>query len=452
MEKREIQGEWWLPDVSDTKVAGTLVIDEEGNTELRLIGALTSELADAEPPEAGVDGSTVYHFTEDSIAAGGVYPRILGSAGATGFTLDDCFRTHRSMNLFGGLPSERIHVHRVFHHVHFEADEQLQFTKIVVRLHALAYWVQKSGFEETVHFHENEDKSMKVLDHTLKVSSVESEVIDGPDGATVTLSHTYGIRGDNVVERRLTQDFTFAVSFQQLTDLDQLLAQASALQDLVSLGTGRTAAFEEITLRHPEVSQQMGEKKRQIPIELTAPWTVRLPVPQKEMKIHDVVFSLPDIGGMEGVSKWLDVAKKNQSALGRVMTTRYAEKMYATDHLLNCAAALEAYDRDKYGDNSHYVDRLKRCVDLAGEHFEELVGDADTWAKALKDNRNTVAHHLSTIEGASTEQIVLSQSAFWLFAMCLLRDAEAPEVVFTKLTEQPSWGWLRKRLLESLAP
>ena len=69
-------------------------------------------------------------------------------------------------------------------------------------------------------------------------------------------------------------------------------------------------------------------------------------------------------------------------ALSRVMTTRYGSS-YVGDLFLNCAAALEGYDRDKHGDDIYYVNRLKRCIEQAGDVFAYLVGYTDSWARAL---------------------------------------------------------------------
>ncbi|MBS4754044.1 hypothetical protein KG112_14615 [Nocardioides sp. zg-ZUI104] len=100
MERKEVQGEWWLPENSDHKVPGTLVIDEDA-IELTLLGSLRDHTASG-IPVPGPDGETQgYDFTEESVRKGGVYPRIVGESGMQGYTLEDCFQIQRT-NLFGG--------------------------------------------------------------------------------------------------------------------------------------------------------------------------------------------------------------------------------------------------------------------------------------------------------------------------------------------------------------
>lgn len=166
---------------------------------------------------------------------------------------------------------------------------------------------------------------------------------------------------------------------------------------------------------------------------------------------HDsLCFGLDDLGGVASLSGWLRVALMNQSTLSRVMATKYAPGMYAIDHLFNCAAALEAYDRQTTA-NGAYITRIKRCADHAGAEFADLVGDTNKWAKVLKNGRNTVAHHNANIVGASTEQIVMGRSAFWLFILCLFKDAGFPDAVFDRIVEHRDWHWLKGQVAGVLA-
>src|SRR3954462_2823788 len=93
----EAKGLWWLAGQSDEskRVPGVLTVDENGEAELSLIGTFTDETYGAQP-EQGEHGEVSYTITEDLIAKSGVYPRILGVAGNTGYTLEDSFRTKRT--------------------------------------------------------------------------------------------------------------------------------------------------------------------------------------------------------------------------------------------------------------------------------------------------------------------------------------------------------------------
>ena len=171
----------------------------------------------------------------------------------------------------------------------------------------------------------------------------------------MNLEHEYSFEGDEVTARGFKQDFQFRIKYSDLTDLTELLAQVSALQDLVTIGLGRPAAFSRISLRHPDLVDTLPGKEREwpTPVPMTARWMVQ--PDGKKFRSHDVVFTLEDLGSLDVVSAWIVQAQKNRSALSRVMSTRYSESMYSNDSFMNCAAAIEAYDRNKHNDDIYYI-------------------------------------------------------------------------------------------------
>lgn len=452
MERIEVQGEWWLPENPGRRVAGTLLIDED-EIVLSLLGALRDERASAVEHQEP-DGSTAWTFTEESIQQGGIYPRILGQSGnGKIYTLEDCFQVHRSGMLFGGLETQRITVHSVFDGLHFEPGEAVEFTEIVVKLDGLVMFVQRSALSEKIEM-EEVDGRPRLLQHTVSVSPLPSEEFDGIEGSRCTLVHLFKTGANEFLERNVSQDFAIRVQCPELQPLDRLLAIASHLQDLVTIATGRRAAFASISLRHPDIVRDTeGKPARTLPIEMYATWTVKRDQ-KKALKSHDVVFTLDDFGGVDAVTHWLAVADMNASSLGRVMISRYSDSTYAFDNLLNAAAALEGHDRDKYDGGkdtkTNFADRIERCIEFAGDVFTDLVPDTDLFVKLLKKNRVAVAHHLSGAQG-STQQIFLGRAAAWLLVLCLLRDAEAPETVFEKIKDSPDWRWLRRHVAGVLA-
>lgn len=451
MERREIEGQWWLLENPDHKVSGRLVIDDD-EIELSLLGALR-EYAAGGDTVVQEDGTTVTTFSEESMARAGVYPRILGQA-ANGklYSLHDCFQVHRSGNFFGGLELQRITVHSVFEGVHLD-DEDLEFSEIVIQMEGLLQFVNRSGFSEEIRT-EEVDGRLRMLGHTVNLEPVPTEGFEGLDGSTCRLVHKRTTGGSEVTERHMSQDFMLHVAFDELKALDDLLVIASHFQDLVSVATGRRAAFTSISLRHPDLIRQIGDGPPLVmPVEMYAKWVVRPKPGLKPLGSHDVIFDLDDFGGVEALTRWLAVADRYATSLARVMVARYSDSTYASDSLLNAAAALEGYDRDKYedGDSTNFIDRTRRCIELAGGTFTDLVPDTDDFAKRLKQQRVNVAHHLNNVEGSS-EQTFLGQAAALLLIICLLRDAETPEEVFEKIMDRQSWRWLRGHLAEVLAP
>ena len=445
VEPGRYDGNWWLPAAPpEAKVPGTLVIGDDGSLELQLIGALSDELEQAEKVET--DGEVSYQVTPASLTKSGVYPRILGEVGMSGYTLDDCFQVHRSGALFGGLQTQRIHVNQAFSRLHLEPDEKPEFSAIVVRLYGMQFFVAESGIGEALEFFEEQGGGgLRVTVNRLEARNLDTKKIAGVDGSDVTIEHAYTISGDRLTDRGFKQHFNVRVVSDGLAPLPELLGQVGILRDLVTVAINRPAAFEEVTLRHPDVATKIGEKVVSEVVGLASRWVVSRDE-KRPATAHGVLFTLDELGGEDVVGGWMKAATEHASALSRVMTTRYSNSAHVIDNLMNCAASLEAYDREKHSDDIHYVERIKRCISHLGEPFRAFLGDADDWAKVLKDGRNAVAHHSAGVEGASAKQVFVSRSAFWLFILCLLKDAGAPDDLIVKVLAHGDLLWLKDQL------
>lgn len=408
------------------------------------MGALDSFFAGSESTTE--NGVTTTHFTELGMDRRGAYPRVIGRAGGKPYTLEDCRESKRHIG--GGYETQRLHVGQVFRGVLFETDEQLAFRRIDVEMDWMPFWVNESALEESYSYKKVEGEAEQLVGFTIEVGAIEPRSCQGQEDATVTLGHTSGISGNRVTERSLWQNFHFSITAEALLPLDSLLDQASDLQDLVAIGTGCIPAYSSVDFRHPDAVIEIGDKSYETTIEMFAQWQVVNNRAPDALDQYHMYFTLPELGGMPGVERWLTVAAANRSELGRVMATQYSKTMYVSDRLMNCAASLEAYDRRKHAGNDVFADRLTRSVGHAGDIFRELVQDVERWVKAVKGARNDIAHHKARLANASTDHLFLARSAYLLFVLCLLRDAQAPEVVFEHIAENPQYRWLKRRLAE----
>jgi hypothetical protein len=173
-------------------------------------------------------------------------------------------------------------------------------------------------------------------------------------------------------------------------------------------------------------------------------WNTQAEKPMRRLHEHDLLFTFEHIGGIDGVRRWMDAAARHRGGLGRVMGTRYAKEMFVSDRLLNCSAALEAFDRDSTKNTgSKFKTRLQRCAYLAGTPFTNLVGDVSRWAETIRLERDDVAHHFGRrMRTSGSETYYLWQSLYWLYVICILRDGGAPEEVFDHLQRHGQYKWL----------
>lgn len=115
---------------------------------------------------------------------------------------------------------------------------------------------------------------------------------------------------------------------------------------------------------------------------------------------------------------------------------------------MNVCAALESFDKHRRGlDDEWYVNRIAACVDLAGDTFKDLIVEApDAWADRVRDLRNDLAHHRDRFRlDGSVGGYLIAEQLFWLFALCVLRTARAPQAVFDNIAKNQQWTWLREQ-------
>lgn len=440
-----VLGEWWLPG-TDRKVAGILRFSQEYGGELELIGSFRDMLDHMEKPREGV-----FLGTEKSLARSGTYDRIVGRAGGKSFTLEGCFRTHLSNLLVSGPGStvERIHVNQAIRGAEFEAGEPLEATGLSFRLLHLVHFIGQGGVAEK-HYFEGKVPEGEA-DVTIEIRRTTFPEIQLPNDMSLVLSEGVSMSGDRIAGRAVERDF-FARLSGKRQDLQEYVDVASDLQDLVSIGTAKTAAFEELSFFHPDVERELTSGERfPIAIDYFAQWAT---TESRDPKIDRfrLLFFLNDLGGAEFFALWAPVARAHRSSLGRVMGTRYRKGLFASDRLLNRAAALEAFDRVREGaGRAVFRQRMARCASLAGDTFEQLVGNVPRWIDAFKNERDAIAHHADRHPAEAGEvDYYLADSAYFLFVLCMLREAGAPAGVFSRIAQDQSFQFTSRRLQEVL--
>ena len=221
----------------------------------------------------------------------------------------------------------------------------------------------------------------------------------------------------------------------------------------MSIATGRNAEYQHIFGYHPDLKRTLDPdddtKDRPFPFELFATWNIRdRAAKPDEISNHELFFTFDDLGGMDGITKWMRAAKQYRSTLGRTMSIRAREGMFMSDRLLNYTAALEGFDRQKTGVPTNDLPaRLRRCIDLAGEPFKALIGHVTWWVEAVTWHRNDIAHHLGREpRGPAVQQHYLAESLYWLAVYVMLREADAPQEVYDRIGAHQHFHYLGRKI------
>lgn len=420
-EIREL-GVWWLPESRDKQVSGILTFTPADGASLELIGMLRG-LVDV------AAGAGPHGIGSDNFDEAGNYGRICGVAGGKSFTLEGCFRTGAS-NLFASGPgrsTERVHVNRFIRGAEFEPGEQVETTRVEVRLLHLPYWIARGGVAMKHYLPDTVPEGEPLV--SLEANLLPDRRIELDSGMTLSLCEEIVMVGDRVTEAGLNRDVRVRLEGKQ-QDLQDYLRILTIFQDLVSIGTGRTSTFEAFSFHHPEVVHELRDgTDYPVTIEFFAQWVnweTRMP---GSVGLHDVLFNLTDLGGEPAVQRWIRFALDHQGTIARVMGTRYRTGGYVSDRLLNRAAALEALDRDTHGqDDESFKNRMLRLATIAGSPFGDAVGDVDRWASRFKKARIAAAHHSNRHPAeAGHLDYYLSEVAYYLFVLCLLRHIGADD-------------------------
>lgn len=428
------EGEWWLPPAPDERVSGTLVVSERGEATLHLIGALGHRRTGIMTPEADDGALSTIH----------------GQVGSRYFTLDRCFQTKSTGVLTGGPVRQELHVNRVMTG-NVLLEEPFEMHKVHAWMDGLVHWAGRTGLSEDDGYDEQTGRSWTTirLDHLPRASA------DLHNDGTVTLGHTWAVRGDLRSGRGVEQDFTIGLEWDSPSTLDALLAHMGLVQDLVSVALGRPCGYRRVAM-FVEPSHTAGDAIFRDPpsVDVVANWVARAKTGARELNLADVRFTLQQMGGLPMLARWLEVANSHRGPLARVMATMYSRGMYISDRVLNCAAAVERYDKKRNGTASptrrkgeiSFKEQVIRCATYAGPEFQDLVGDVDAWGATFKAHRTEVAHHLEIGEDSPNDALGVAMAARWMFLLCLFRDCGMPQDVFQGVAQSGDWRWLKSRL------
>jgi hypothetical protein len=425
----EVQGLWWLPDDPEHKVPGWLTFSFEDGGELRLSGALRGDSWVEEVlPDGTVERSRTYDSRTEREQS--IYPRVHGRSGRTLYNLEDCFRVQKQEHHPAEYVTEKVHVNQFLRGALFEADESApEFDRCVVQLRHLTTWVAHSGLSSEDLPFPREDGQPFVAMRADLLPSMVTRVKDSEIRLVQSLEQT----GDRLHDIGVSQNWSLRVHYPSVQALDRFVEVVSDVQDLVSIASGVTSDIDHFALEHPDL-----------------PLTTLSGKPVGKSRAHRMYFKLDDFGGVDGLGRWLTVAQEYRTELGRVMATRYSPDMYLEDRIMNCCAALESFDkvrRETGKQEVHFVERVRQCATYAGEHFATLIAqDADGWAKKVKECRHDLAHHRERLRlNATDAEHVLAEQLFWLFALCMLRLADAPDAAFASIARHGRIRWLTQQ-------
>lgn len=462
----ERTGRFWLPGSESEEVAGVLTFDRDDGGNLALIGALYDDAA-METPRS-------------------VDQLILGFAGRADVTLIGCLLKSSNRPLVGWL-EETWRPHIILSGAALDSPDQLAFDHIYFELDGLLEWTERVHIDRDFRVDDARRLNGVVIQH----DTVPPEEVELDDGSTLSIEFPWATEGDGVRDSTVRQRCVIHRSWPQPLPLGDVLDEARLFQHLLTIGVNEACSFRTITLQHPDVIIERGDRVYREPIELFGTRQGK-PLAKVPHPIN-MLFRLDDLGGVEGLSKWHRVATQHARALDMAASVRYAPGLFGENKLANTTGAVEALHRvlvpgkaiadDAYDPikeamlatvkTGRYRGHLRTQLSHVNEHFlstrlrdlaahaapasGSVVGEnVGRWARVVTAVRNELTHpddadrkpEDERPEVTGSDLLLLSESVYLVVMLCILREAGLGKEAMLSAVSKMSVVWATQQVPE----
>ena len=424
MEPLDVDGLFWLVDKPDDKVAGRLRFDPTEGARLGLIGKFKDFVPSGHNPPV----------------------RMNAIAGGRSFTLEDCHFAGLKVEYPGGgqkgLTRHWYQSDLLLAGLHWEGYEPLQFKNVLLHLRYLEEWLnQLSSFPSGYDGRSRNPPLIVAAFDELKRQAMVS-------GTFGELGLTYGraTSGDRFLETMIQQNFFLDLRLADAASLDRVLSLCGLLQDMVTLGCDSPSALTDLAMEHPQQGSDTSATKK-VPIK---PYVRSIgnyaPGPREGVSHSRMLFTFSDLGGIQGVAKWLAMASRYRIAIGALVGNLYAPSPYVDSRFFNACTAAEAFRRIQLGEqNLNLARELPVLTQQAGDVFKELVGDVDKWARRVVRTRDNIVVHRGLRGGADSYDVIwLADSLHLLLVLCLLGECGVQKLAEERVRQSERFYLLKQ--------
>ena len=421
MQDLDVEGVFWLEDRPDDTVAGRLTFTGANGAELDLIGSLH-------------DLTTLPQVVISPT-------RVLGVAGRQLLTLHNAHRSRRRFEM-PGIDRETYRIPVVLAGTHISTSEPLLFSSAHMQLENLAAWVGLRGPEvDFVDPADGDLREIKITHRTKPTLTHTSEI------GTLEVSFPYHFSSG--LKTALEEDASIGVEFSENANIQDILSLCTSIQNLLTIACYATAKVKKVGLEHTDRTRETDPGKIvHDTIDLYTQWQdSRVLTTERQVGQWDMLFTFDDIGGLEGVERWLETSGKFRVTIDYLMTHWYFPALYSETRFLHAVIAAESFERIRT--QKKKVNLKRALVRMAHESglFAELVGDIDRWATEILRTRDKKVVHVGLgpeADGART--LGLSESLYVLVVLCLLREYGVSEKTFVNVKEHDRFKWLAEGL------
>ena len=378
-------GLFWLRDNEERKLWGTLYVDERNGARLETFGSLIDV------------GEETLHTIMGQIRSGGQW-----------VTLIDCFPTN-TLNQFLSRVGETdwsrqtYRVNRVVKGIGFEDGEEIAFEEAIIKISTLPEWanpkIVKLQFAEgntrpmrvNIAIEERVDETTTVIfrGEKIKISLVFSPKEEWAHHGAIT---RYSVEDDCFL--RIDRGDNAKVA------LERILLVVGAILDLLSICCNETAKVIDFNVHY--------EREKRSPAEVYV--RMRGYDAENNSKQAFPALSLEDLGGMEGLARWILVRERYGAAAALLTSIWYNEKAYSEDNLARMYASVEGLlSRKKNRKKARMnIEELATFVEEAIPNFSGVTkSSSGDWAERVKRIRDEKLSHTDPISKIETDGLTM---------------------------------------------
>lgn len=403
----------------DREIAGRLTFNPVEGGRLRLIG----HSFDIMPIGLGISEAV----------------RFNGTTTSDSYTLDGCYPTANSYR-FDRLPDVVFYVPLIVSTLLFEKDEPLDFSSIQVSLRHLEPWIMSKRISHASFSSAGSDQQ----DDSLGYSSVSAQhpPVDSSqlDGGELSLCFAYDILGDEFTSMTLSQRAIVEFVPTRPLDLHELLEVTGPIQQILTIAADNPAVYTDIRFEHPDLANFREEDPT---IDDHAKLFTRmrgtgLGGDTAGVAPDKMLFSYADIGGIDGLVRWIRLAKRYRVVLNPLLGHKYQTASFVGNRLGDATGAADSFYLIRYGAEPGAAKSLRRrlvaLAQRAGSTFCRIVGNPEDWATHVKNARTEIVHAGERDNPRYDDQAygAFARSVYLVLVLCFLRELEVSEQVINR--------------------
>jgi hypothetical protein len=350
----ELKGYWWLPNLEENKLPGTLTFSQADGAFLEIVGVFSKEETIQIEQPIIILGTTQH---------------------GKPITLYKCFYTHWAYP-GTGLGGGKYLAHVIFEGVHFDSLERIKFRQLYGAYADLDAWVGIYGF--TIERDNTDGKLISKISY----EKPASQFFDVSDDLEVGIGFSSQGPNQSIVqtEVKISQSAYLVVKSKNGDiGFENLFAQLNVFSYLLQVATQRMPYPISVSGFSQENAQERDGKEAYYPEINIYYQPIESILEQKEKIPQEFLFTFRDLAA-EQIIAWFVSFDKYQTVIHLYRSLFYSNRLFIETRFLNIAQALESLHSilfsNQYLPDDKFIEQKERVLQSVPDELIEWVKDA----------------------------------------------------------------------------